>query len=260
MLNNYMWRVFVPKEKAIFKINMPSFFKHNKKPKKGYTHFMVSKTIFSDHKYSQLSCSDAQFWLYLVSCCCDLATDSFQLASTSLPRCLKLRSSCEESLMRLQSLQLLTYEKIATPYRREEKRIESTNVERIEVQRGSEVVKKQESDNNKNLNARIWSAYKDAYFLRYKTEPVRNASVNSKISQLAKRLGADAEKIVVFYVNHNDPFYIRQLHQIGACLTNAEALYTQFKRGVAVLPRDVKNFEQNQNMNDLMNELKKGGF
>lgn len=228
--------------------------------KKHYKYTLIANNLVCESRLRVLPVTVRWLLITLLLIAGDQSRDTVELSERQLRDLLESSWSVERALNALQELQLLTYEKTNFLLNRKEKNRKEKEVNRIEVQRGADVVKKQESDNNKNLNAKIWEAYKQAYFLRYKTEPVRNASVNSKISQLAKRLGADAEKIVVFYVNHNDPFYIRQLHQIGACLTNAEALYTQFKRGVAILPRDVKNFEQNQNMNDLMNELKKGGF
>lgn len=96
-------------------------------------------------------------------------------------------------------------------------------------------------DSSKELNRKIWDAYKTGYQKRYKVEPVRNASVNAKISQLAKRLGADAVGVILFYTEHNNQFYSRHMHAIGLCLKDAEALHTQWKTGV-VAPTAVSMF------------------
>lgn len=91
-------------------------------------------------------------------------------------------------------------------------------------------------DSSKELNREIWDAYKTGYQKRYKVEPVRNASVNGKISQLAKRLGADAVGVILFYTEHNNQFYSKHMHAIGLCLKDAEALHTQWKTGRSFEP------------------------
>lgn len=83
----------------------------------------------------------------------------------------------------------------------------------------------------KELRDEIWKRYSNAYFSRYKTEPVRNAVVNSKIKLLAERLGDEAKDVVEFYVTHNNAFYVRSTHQIGLCLQDAEGLRTQWATG-----------------------------
>lgn len=120
--------------------------------------------------------------------------------------------------------------------------------------------KKAAPRNNPDLNREIWESYKEAYLLRYKTDPVRNGSVNSKISQLAKRLGQEAIQVVAFYVAHNDFFYVKAMHPIGLCLAHAEGLRTQWRRGKAVTTRDVKDFENKQEFNNLINDIKENGI
>lgn len=84
---------------------------------------------------------------------------------------------------------------------------------------------------SKELRSEIWDRYSNAFFTRYKTEPVRNASVNSKIKLLAERLGDEAKDVVEFYVTHNNAFYVRSTHSIGLCLQDAEGLRTQWATG-----------------------------
>ena len=114
------------------------------------------------------------------------------------------------------------------------------------------------SDTNKKLNQEIWNAYVLAYKEKYQVEPLRNASVNSKISQIAKRLGADAIEIVKFYVSHPKTFYVSKTHDIGLCLTDAESLHTQWLKGRALTNGDLKRYEQNQQFADILQAAKEG--
>lgn len=111
---------------------------------------------------------------------------------------------------------------------------------------------------HRKLNAEIWETYNAAYKDRYKVDPVRNASVNSKISQLAARLGADSIPVVRFFLKHNDSQYLRGLHNIGLCLIHAEALYTQWKRNRAVTQADVKNFEKTSELQSQLTRIENG--
>lgn len=82
-----------------------------------------------------------------------------------------------------------------------------------------------------------WEAYATAYFNRYGTEPVRNATVNGQLASLVRRLGDKAAPAVAaFYVSHSENFYVRQMHPVGLLLKDAEALHTQWKTGVSPAP------------------------
>lgn len=97
-----------------------------------------------------------------------------------------------------------------------------------------EVVTLPSEDPSRDLNQRIWQRYETEYAARWKSPPVRNATVNSQVSQLGKRLGADAPDVIAFYVWHNDEFFVRQCHPVGLCLAQAESLRTQWANNVQV--------------------------
>lgn len=116
------------------------------------------------------------------------------------------------------------------------------------------------STQNENLNREIWDAYKSSYEQRYGVEPTRNASINAKISQIGKRLGADAVEVIKFFVRHNESFYIKKAHSVGLCLSDAESLHTQWKTGNSITSTKVKQFEsinKTQEMNELIDGMYK---
>lgn len=108
------------------------------------------------------------------------------------------------------------------------------------------------------LNSEIWKAYSDAYFVRYKTEPVRNAKVNAQVSQLAKRLGAEAPDVARFYVHHNKAFYVGKVHEFGLCLADAEALRTQWATGRKVSAREAQSADQTQAFGEQLKRIREG--
>lgn len=120
----------------------------------------------------------------------------------------------------------------------------STEVEIMEPK------KKALTSEQKDLNKRIWESYRDAYLLRWKQEPIRNATVNGQISMLRSRLGEDAVKVVSFYVMSNNSFYIGKCHPIGLCLNDAEGLRTQMLNGKAITTTMVRQFEKQNQMKE----------
>lgn len=108
------------------------------------------------------------------------------------------------------------------------------------------------------LNRKIWNAYSEAYFARYKTEPVRNKTVNSKIKQIGERLGDEAPDVVRFFVEHNKTYYVSKLHEIGICLQDAESLRTQWARGKPITTADIKNFERQVERDNLLQLIEEG--
>jgi len=101
------------------------------------------------------------------------------------------------------------------------------------------------------LNLKTWEAYSLAYFSRYHSEPVRNATVNSQIANLVKRLGHEAPDVVKFYLEQNRAFYIQSCHPVGLCLKDAEALRTQWVNGSGILPIAARQAEQRTHNSDV---------
>lgn len=112
----------------------------------------------------------------------------------------------------------------------------------------------------KDLNKRIWESYRDAYLLRYKVEPVRNATVNGQISMLRQRLGEEAIDVVSFYLGSNHSFYVGKCHPIGLCLNDAESLRTQMLKGTAITGSMVRNFEKQTALQETLDRIDKEGI
>jgi hypothetical protein len=215
-----------------YKITVHNFFKHNSKIKKGHTHFMLSKRFFYDEKISKLKPIEFRLYTYLLSVCADLVTDQFPLSAQMLPRYFHLKDhSMTTCILRLQSFQLVTLEN-------ENSLIEENRIEKkgIEKNRSYQQVKKQKNEKTdleqKEQNKKIWDAYFNAYRLRYGVDQIRNASINSQVAKLRSKLGLeDSLKVVEFFLQHNDSWYIKNTHSFGLCLKDCDTLRTQMLRG-----------------------------
>jgi hypothetical protein len=82
------------------------------------------------------------------------------------------------------------------------------------------------------LTQTTWESFRSAYAQRYGVEPIRNASVNSKIKQFVERLGCEeAPLVAAYYVSHNAQRYTGSAHSVGNMLFDAEKLRTEWARG-----------------------------
>lgn len=95
-------------------------------------------------------------------------------------------------------------------------------------------------------NVATWKAYKSAYLQRYLVEPVRNASVNSKIKQFVARLGDDAPHVAMHYVRSHSAFYVRDKHGVGCMLKDAEGLHTEWATGRTVTHAEAQMADETQ--------------
>lgn len=108
---------------------------------------------------------------------------------------------------------------------------------------------------NSELNREVWNAYATSYIERYGIKPLRNPTVNSQISNLATRIGADAVELVKFYLQHNKKYYLEKSHSIGICLKDAESIYSEWKRGVQITNSSLNQFEKMNATNDLLKQI-----
>lgn len=237
-------------KKIIYKITINNWDKYNGSLKAGHKKIMVSTGFLADAKIRSLTPVTKLLYLSCLLVAGELTQSQIEVSHDSLVYQSGVKSgSIQSQLDLLESLQLLSYEK-SLPNRREENRRE----EKIR-----EVPARSRPDPKaKQLNQKIWDSYRDSYASRYKTEPVRNAAVNAKISQIGKRLGEDAVEVVKFFLTHQDSFYLKSLHAIGLCLRDAEALHTQFVRGKAITGNDVRQFEKQSHYADQAARIKSG--
>lgn len=239
--------------RVFYKIKVTNFLKHNRTIKKGHKATLISNDFCEDAKLRILPVTSRWLFLNLVLTCGNFGGDTVELSSKQLRDMLECNRNIDGVLNSLQELQLLTFEKIEPFINRIEKKVKEENRKEKKIQLA-------ENSETKALNLEIWEAYRHAYQNRYKVDPVRNAKVNTNISQLASRLGPEAIDIVKFYLTHNDSFYLKNMHDIGHCLANAESLRTQYLKGKAITGQHVKNFEKNLNQIELMRDAEKGGF
>ena len=244
-------------KRTIYKIKVVKWEKWNSSLKKGHKCILLSTGFLSDPKVRSQSLSGRLLFLSCLLLAGESLSSEFTVTHESLVYESGVKSeSLQSQLDQLQSFQLVTYEKtepLLDKIGKERKR-------KDRIGKDFQAGFKSPVEISKILNLKIWDAYREEYLTKYHVEPTRNASVNSKISQLAKRLGDDGPDIVRFFVHHPDSFYVKSMHAIGLCLRDAESLATQWRKGRAITTTDIRNYERNQNYQQIIEEINKGGI
>ena len=89
----------------------------------------------------------------------------------------------------------------------------------------------------------IWRAYAEAFGQRYGKEPsVRGAKQNSVCAQIAQQAGVERGAAAVrHYVQHNEPFYLRNRHAIEHCLKDLHTLAEQAESNIFITSNDARS-------------------
>lgn len=245
--------------KAIYKITVCNFRKHNPGIKKGYKYTLLSNRFFDDAKINVLPTTTQLLLIKLILICGDTNNETISISEHTLNKMLSRRERIDNVLNQLQSLQILTYEKNDLFIKLNKKKLNE-----IKVKESSASLKladaQQENFEKNNSTSETWRAYEDAYLLRWNQNPVRNAQVNSQMKKFVERVGVqDAPDIAKFYLAHNKKFYIEKCHPVGLMLADAEALATQWKNNSPITDLSVKDIKKAEKQAELSAWLKDEG-
>lgn len=90
----------------------------------------------------------------------------------------------------------------------------------------------------------IWESYAAAYLHRWGVLPVRNAKMNKLCSLLSERVGKDvAVKLVQFYLDQRDAFFVGRSHPLDVLLSQCEGLVTRMKTGLRITPKQAQTID-----------------
>ncbi len=244
----------------IYKVTINNWTKHNPKHKATYKKFMFYNGFFSDTNVAQLKPTEVVVFIYLLCVTAESTSHQCTIHVKSLPKQFRISAKSLQTIMsRLESLQLVTLEiQAIIEENRIEKKIKEMKRSSDEVEHPPSPAPKSELffDPPKDLgpskkviterNRKIWESYRSAYLMRYKVEPVRNLTVNTQIANIGKRIGHErAVDLVEFFLSHNDSYYVKTQHTIGACLKDCESLHTQMLRNKPITGAAARNFEKN---------------
>lgn len=233
-----------------FEFEIPNFAKYN--PRKDVTAtswLRLSNTTFYDVKFAQLSSFSKLLWFFFMSEFSRGGAKPVRTSCSLIARIVSIRrNQAQSSVIELESKQLI---KILWRDADVALRTNETNKQTNETN-GSKPAKKSltkvqsavnlESPTSQNLpqitkkpeskSTATWESFSNAYRKRYGSEPVRNATTNSQMSNVVKRIGEEeAPEVAAFFVTLNDPWYMKQGHAIGILLKDCEKIRTMWVTG-----------------------------
>jgi hypothetical protein len=92
-----------------------------------------------------------------------------------------------------------------------------------------------------------WNSYCNAFFNRYGTEPIRNASVNTCIKNFVKRIGYEESPFVAaHFLLNNSSWYVTKGHSVASLLADAEKLRTEWATGKSITATRAKQIDQSE--------------
>lgn len=217
--------------------------------------FRVNKDMANSAGLIGLSAPQRWVWICLLTLCCSHNSKTITLKA----RKLAALANVQENVV-LEALEILSENStIQLKIESTQNKSESTppTIQNNTIQNST----KQKTTTSQSLKASgtVWSSYLLEFKKRYGVEPKRNATVNSQISNLIKRLGEEhAVEVVRFFVNHNDRWYVRQGHSIGLCLKDCEKLFMEWSSGKKVTSVTAASIESmDHNASVVSNYLKK---
>lgn len=272
---------------ASYRVTVLAWDKHNGSKKRGHTYFMVSPRLVDDDKLLRTSSRARLLYVWMLSRCADEVRATIEW-TPSQPRVWTVMKPSElhDALLSLEKNQLVKIEKIELLYKCTRKEETLQDKKRKELPEGSsgpppaaledepkieleltpseppspkKPAAKKTGSATTDTNRKVWESYRTAYLKRWKVEPTRNQVVNSAIASFVKRVGeADAPKVIVFFVEHNDSLYLKSCHDIKLALRDAEGLRTQWQKGRAITGKDARDFEKSSHYQDQLNKIEAG--
>jgi hypothetical protein len=97
--------------------------------------------------------------------------------------------------------------------------------------------------------AATWESFSNAYRKRYGSDPVRNATTNSQMSNFVKRIGeTESPEVAAYYLTLNEQFYTNGGHSTGLLLRDCEKIRTLWATGRRTTAVDQKTVYYQEQM------------
>lgn len=257
------------KTKSFYVIEVNNWNKYNYNDKtkdKSLSWLRLSSSLFGDHEFLTLSSGAKFVWLFI---CCQRAQSNpkpCRLSARHISAACHIKpQSVPKALSELterQWIQILDAPSSRARAFRTDKEVERTSrtngssAEHEEKEKNllqtqheigtmnsqtSQILPKKITTKPETKTAATWESFSNAYRKRYGSEPVRNATTNSQMSNFVKRIGEEeSPHVAEFYVSLVDQFYLNQCHSVGILLRDSEKLRTMWANGIRNTKVDAK--------------------
>lgn len=242
----------------LFKVTVLKWREINPGHKPGMNKFYMKSGILTNPKIANLKPIEFMLYTHCLCVASESSTDDIQITSKSLPKQLRMGDkSLTNHLKRIESFQLLKVD------------FESDNIIKLNIIKDN-IIKSPAYKNAGTKKPPIsdpddpftlakkstWESYRLAYEKRWGITPRRNAAVNKQIEHFVKRLGNDeSPKVIEFYCQHKDSFYVKKAHPFSLALKDAESLYTQWKKGIQITQTKMREYDRKSEYQDMMEQI-----
>lgn len=263
--------------KQRFKVTIHNWEKHQSKLKPGHTHFMLSKRFFDDEKIALLKQNECLLFINLLAIAADLMSNSCVIHCKLLPNLLRIDDkSLANCLERLQSLQLLTYEK-SDPLLKEKKEKEKKGKEKNP--KGAAIKKPEPpqaddspqkvqaelipSENNRLDASRLIGLYCECWKESYKTgsNPIIGRKEAGMMKTLLQNHGAQkCEKIIRSYLKMPDSWFFKKRHDIPTMISNLNSISLYMEKGRVITQKEINDMDKNMATQNLIRDIQENGI
>jgi hypothetical protein len=219
----------------------------------------IDAYIFDDKVWVRLPHLSILFWLYLLCLCARKNTDSVSFAVRIAAAEVGLKPVQVRLMIdRMEENQLLKVVSRTWAVGTQDAILDKVSKDKVSKDKSSSGVltnrqttdtidsqpqktPDKKSEKSESKTALTWESFSNAYRKRYGSDPVRNATTNSQMSNFVKRIGADeAPDVAAFFVTLEDQWYTQKCHSTGCLLHDAEKLRTMWKSGIRTTKVDAK--------------------
>jgi len=259
---------------TIYKIHVINWNKHNTGHKSTYKKIMIKANFCTDAKIRTLSMSERWVFLNLIVACSDVARDTVELSSKHIRDMLESNRNIDGVLDRLQSLQLVTYEKRLFNELNELNELKKRKEKKKEKEpllRKGEPTKKappeinQESQNSlaplgaakvptkpsppdpgslvNKQTAFVIAAYCQAFKARYNARPILGGKERGVIQRMLKDLPPEKlSAMLQVYLQMHDPWFDKKKHDLATFEQNLNKIAVSLQTGKDDRPEDPFSF------------------
>lgn len=232
-------------------ITIKNFKKHNaRQNRKNYNWFKFDSNFFFDQKTCELTHEEKLLFIFLLCIRNKSDIDEISYSENQVMYLLGFEEEEQKKyLNNIASLGLIELNSSTNVTQSCTKlsqsgRLDKIRLDKIRLDKG--VTESSENNDKKEvkesgITARVkpvavtleaWACYVEQFKLKYKTPPVRNAILNSQMSNFCKRIPKEQwENIIRFYFSHQNSFYISNAHSVGILLKDCEKLHTEMMSG-----------------------------
>ena len=267
-------------KKTIYKITVLNWEKYNGDIKPGHKKIMLSTRFLDDSKIRAVTPVTRLLYLSCLLVAGELTRGQIEVSHESLVFHSGVKSgSLQSQLDQLQSLQLLTYEKIDPLITRQDKKRHNKKVLEVAAPEKSEPHPVEQIPFHPDLSPEpekpvvvgkkknlpvvgtqdVIARYCELWKIRYGTNPPVGGSASGKFKELVTDHGKEkALQFIEAYLRMPDQWFLTKRHDVWTLLANLNAVAQFIATGKTISRKEIQQFDQAVSNQNTLNALREG--